>query len=235
MSLRRLLPLLALVLLATGLAGPGLYDRYIATHYDVIEVKALSNFALDQTTGTIDDIPAKWRALDGKPVEVTGDVVPLGGGPTPHQVCLGFVPPHYRGPPLAQRFVLANAREGKSFVVPDFDSITVAGTLHVAVARSADGQLMSVYTMDVDRIEPNALKRPPPPRWPGMMVQMGVLITIVWIALIARDAHRARRRRRIGLCRTCGYDLRATPDRCPECGTTDAGDGTLPAHTRVIR
>lgn len=37
-----------------------------------------------------------------------------------------------------------------------------------------------------------------------------------------RVGRRRRTRRARGLCRACGYDLRASPNRCPECGKITA-------------
>lgn len=42
-----------------------------------------------------------------------------------------------------------------------------------------------------------------------------LLLPLAW----AGRKMKARRVRHDGTCAICGYDLRATPDRCPECGT----------------
>jgi len=51
------------------------------------------------------------------------------------------------------------------------------------------------------------------PYWP--------LIAMTAVVPLSRFIRAIRKRRRdtTGLCVVCGYDLRATPERCPECGT----------------
>jgi hypothetical protein len=58
------------------------------------------------------------------------------------------------------------------------------------------------------------------PTW--SVAAAAAVLPVVWVR------RRLTRRRRLGagLCQRCGYDLRATPGRCPECGAVPDGKGT---------
>jgi hypothetical protein len=79
-------------------------------------------------------------------------------------------------------------------------------------------------------------------RLPGVSrVQVPLLPIVVpasiplWHALLKMQ--RRRRRRAAGLCEECGYDLRGSGERCPECGTLRgrSGSGVASRRRRTCR
>jgi hypothetical protein len=67
----------------------------------------------------------------------------------------------------------------------------------------------------------NSSEGTPPSVVRGVILPHWACMGLLLITPALWFASNRRRQRRIaaGLCARCGYDLRATPDRCPECGT----------------
>ena len=59
---------------------------------------------------------------------------------------------------------------------------------------------------------------------------VGWIMFVLGVGFVARFCAMVRwrtwRRQGPGFCRICGYDLRATPNRCPECGTVSQPGNT---------
>ena len=55
-----------------------------------------------------------------------------------------------------------------------------------------------------------------------VMIAYWPLVALTAVLPSVQLVRRKRAQRVRGSCQICGYDLRATPDRCPECGTIPA-------------
>jgi hypothetical protein len=120
----------------------------------VVNMKAMSNFNLDQSNGNTTDIPLPYRQLDGKRVMLAGEMwVPTSsGGPLDQfQLVYSINSCCFNGPPRVQHFVKATVEPGKQ-VEYSQGVVNVVGTLHVGVEREG-GQIDSVYRMDVEKVE----------------------------------------------------------------------------------
>ena len=73
----------------------------------------------------------------------------------------------------------------------------------------------------------------------GLDLPLGLLAAVAaWPGLAWGLRHgigrRGRRRQAAGWCVACGYDLRETPDRCPECGRTPTAPRLLPRWRATV-
>ena len=59
------------------------------------------------------------------------------------------------------------------------------------------------------------------PTMARLVIPLWILVTIfaLILSLCFLPVHRRRKRSKLGLCLECGYDLRGSGERCPECGT----------------
>jgi hypothetical protein len=123
--------------------------------YKLVDLKAMSSFLFDQNSGTIEDVPEKWRALHGQKVILEGEMwqpTSAGDSVDTFELVYSIAKCCFSGPPQIQHFIHSKVVDGKRV---DYYGglVRVKGTLHVDVKR-ADGKVQSVYQFDVESVEP---------------------------------------------------------------------------------
>lgn len=123
--------------------------------YKLVDLKAMSTFEFDQTGGKLDDIPKKWRDLDGQKVILRGEMwSPTGAGSTvdSFELVYSIAKCCVTSTPQVQHFIHSRPVKGAEIAYYS-QPVLVKGTLHVNV-RKEEGKVASVYQLDVENVAP---------------------------------------------------------------------------------
>jgi hypothetical protein len=158
---------LPLVLLAVVSVAPLAWFLYAAIHrsvtdgiekegqYTRVDLRMMGNFPFDETHGTLDDVPMRYRALDGQKVQLDGQMysdISAAAAVDRFQLVYSIENCCFRGPPRVQERVFAHVPNAdKAPLYPNV--VRVYGILHTRLTQ-ADHRIVSVYDLDVERVEP---------------------------------------------------------------------------------
>jgi len=118
-------------------------------------------FDMDQYNVTMDDIPKKWRDLDGQEVVITGEIIKddfwtprYDGNDQLTSFQLVYSLPHSGRVRPAQQFVDCNVVKGVKVEYSD-DIVQVFGTIHIRIDKNTrTGVIKSIYHVDVVDVKP---------------------------------------------------------------------------------
>jgi hypothetical protein len=127
-----------------------------------VDLKAMSTFTMDQKTGSVNDVPERFRALDGKKVILIGEIAPGGfearGVDQYFQLVYSVQKCCYSGKPLIQHFIQATIPPEN---VRNIDGVgggevEVRGVLTVKVTpetKSPNDDITGVYHLRVESMK----------------------------------------------------------------------------------
>ena len=158
------LRVLIFVIVIAGVIGYPVYiymqdawTQGIIHHGDYTEVnlKAMSLFPFDQQSGTLNDVPARFRALDGQKVVVVGEMwaPDAASNAVDHfDLVYSIAKCCFSGPAQVQHFVKSTSVGGTP--LPFYSGqVRIKGTLKIDVTY-AEGKVASVYRLAVDSVDP---------------------------------------------------------------------------------
>ena len=121
-----------------------------------VDLKAMGNFPFDEINGTVNDIPDRYRQLDGQKVQLEGQVfddTEAGDRMTRFQLVYSIAKCCFGGPPKVQERVWVVVPPDMKVPNLSYQYARISGTLKIDLNRQ-EGKATQVYLMKMDQLEP---------------------------------------------------------------------------------